>query len=220
MEHRRENARVVVHRSLRDGNTPRQDMRILTRREVELIDHIALTFFPHGPDRGLDADEAGVVGYIDRFIAGLPLPEQLKMRALLQIMEYGIAVTTMNPFARFTRVTDDERADYLRSWERSTNPARRGIFQALRSLVTIAWYESAAVREGLGTERHEDRIQEELLRMLAASGVAVKGGGHFEPETSMLTEEGHVGSGASAETDAALASIVPRTPDAPAATAP
>ena len=142
------------------------------------------------------------------------------MRALLQIMEYGIAVTTMNPFARFTRATDDQRADYLRSWERSPLPARRGIFQALRSMVTIAWYESAGVREGLGTERHEERIREELLRMLAASGAAVKGDGSVEPETSMLTDEGHVGSGASAETDVALAPIAPRTPDAPAATAP
>jgi hypothetical protein len=195
-------------------------MRILTRREVELIDRIALTFFPHGPDRGLDADEAGVVGYIDRFIANLPLPEQLKMRALLQIMEYGMAVTTMNPFARFTRATDEQCADYLRSWERSPIPARKGIFQALRSMVTIAWYESAAVREGLGTARHEERIREELLRMLAASGAAVKGDASFEPETSMLTEAGHVGSGAPAETGAALAPVATRSPDAPAASAP
>jgi hypothetical protein len=195
-------------------------MRILTRREVELIDQIALTFFPHGPDRGLDADEAGVVRYVDNFVASLPLPEQVKMRALFQVIEYGIAVTTMNPFARFTRATEDQRADYLRSWERSNIPARLGIFQALRSVVTIAWYEARSVREGMGTERHEERIREELLRMLAASGAAVKGDASFQPETSPLTEESHPGSGAPADTAAALALTATRTPDASEASAP
>ena len=148
-------------------------MRILSSREVAIVETIAATFFPREGNVNVDSDEAGVADYIDRFVARLPLVEQFGMRALLGAIEYGIVTVTLNPRARFPTATDSERQAWLESWERSSSAARRNVFQAIRSMLTIAYTESDAVKNGMNMREREALIDAELTRVKESAKAAV-----------------------------------------------
>jgi hypothetical protein len=171
---------------------------LLTRAEMEVVDAVASVFFPREGRVGLDADEAGVVMYCDRFIAQLPVAEQVKMRALLQVVEHGIKGQAMNPWARFSRSTPDQQAAFLESLERSDSAAKRGIFQALRSMFTIAWLEHGGVRSALGFEDVES-IDEVFPR---STTVAVEAAAAEAPAPAVALPPRRKKNAASAETTA------------------
>jgi hypothetical protein len=148
-------------------------MRTLTNREVAIVETIAQTFFPRDGAVSVDSDEAQVAHYIDRFMARLPLFEQLGMRALLGAIEYGIVATTLNPRARFTTASESERQTWLESWERSSSAARRNVFQAVRSMLTIAYTESDAVKTSMNMHEREALIEAELERVKESAKAAV-----------------------------------------------
>lgn len=125
-------------------------MQILTRMEADVVDALAAAFFPPGGALEFDSNDTHVVSYVDRFVSQLPRPEQVKIRALLQLIERGYAARALNPLARFSQATESQQADFLRELESSSSAARRGVFQALRSMVTIAYMEHPLVREQMG----------------------------------------------------------------------
>jgi hypothetical protein len=132
-------------------------MQILTRTEADVVDAIASVFFPPGGAIEADSHDTHIVAYVDRFVSQLPRPEQVKIRALLQLVERGYAAKALNPMARFSQATESQQADFLRELESAGSAARRGVFQALRSLMTIAYMEHPSVREQMGAPGPEYR---------------------------------------------------------------
>lgn len=130
-------------------------MQILTRMEADVVDALAAAFFPPGGALEFDSNDTHIVSYVDRFISQLPRPEQVKIRALLQLIERGYAARALNPLARFSQATESQQSDFLRELESSSSAARRGVFQALRSMVTIAYMEHPLVRAQMGAPDHE-----------------------------------------------------------------
>lgn len=170
-------------------------MRILTSREVAIVETIAQTFFPREGSVSVDSDEAGVADYIDRFVARLPLIEQFGMRALLGAIEFGIVTVTLNPRARFTTASDSERQAWLESWERSSSAARRNVFQAIRSMLTIAYTESDAVKTSMNMHEREALIDAELTRVKESAKAAIAA----SPEAPSTRRTGSRRSGASVQ---------------------
>lgn len=128
-------------------------MSILTRAEIEIVDAVARVFFPDDDSSGAPSiDDAAVVAYVDTFVGWMPRNEQVKLRALLQVVERGYSVTAMSPTATFSRADREKQSNYLGEWERASSPARRGVFQALRSMISIAYMESPAVKAWMGVD--------------------------------------------------------------------
>jgi len=167
-------------------------MKVLSRREVDLVATLAQTFFPEQGGVEIAADEARVVHYVDRFLASIPRMERMKMRALFQVFEYGIAITQMNPRARFTASSQDDREAYLGAWESSSMHARRAVFQALRSALAIAYFSDQQVQERLGMCNPEEAIRAQLAEVVRVAPAVIKSGapaantGHEAPLTGAL----------------------------------
>jgi len=151
-------------------------MRVLTAREAEIVETIAETFFPREDGEGIGADEARVVRYVDGFLSKLPFFERLKLRALFQLFEFGIAAKLMDPTARFTRASLSDRESFLESWERSDNHAFRSIYAALRSVVTLGYMDDTTVQEAMGDLRRDELIRDELASVTAHAAEAVRVG--------------------------------------------
>lgn len=148
-------------------------MGILTQRETAVIETIAETLFPPEGRTSVTADEARVVAYIDRFLQRLPLVEQLGMRALFQVIEFGMVATTMNPRARFTTASFDDRRRYFESWDLSDNPARKSVYNAIRSMMTIAYTSSEAVMSAMDQRTREALVDNELKKVSEAAREAI-----------------------------------------------
>jgi hypothetical protein len=148
-------------------------MKVLTNREVAVVEAIAAAFFPREGRMAVDADEAKVADYVDRFVARLPLVEALGFRALFAALEFGIVAVTRDPRSRLTTATDDQRRAWLESWETSASQARRNVFAAIRSMFTIAYASADAVKDGYDMREREALIEAELERVAESARAAV-----------------------------------------------
>ena len=148
-------------------------MNNLNAREARIIEAVAQTIFP--PDRRMisDAVDADVVGYLDRWLHELEAWERLQIRAMFMLFEYGIAVLKLRPTLRFTTASPKERDEYLRSWMESSSYARRMAFNALRSVIVLAYLASDRVQEefklSLGDIDHDPMPHLRTLAGLAGS---------------------------------------------------
>lgn len=164
-------------------------MGTLNARETRIVAAIAQTIFP--PDRSgiTDAIDAGVVEYVDRFIGQLQPWERLQVRAMFQLFEYGIAVEKLRPSLRFTNATPKERDDYLRAWMQSRIYARKMAFNALRSVITLAYLASPRVAEEikLSFEGIDHDPMPHLRTLAGLAGELRKGKGETQLKTDTAT---------------------------------
>lgn len=123
----------------------------LTAREQYLLAKSAEAFFPEGGSLP-SATEAGVVQYLDRMFAQLPKQQKILIRLLFVLIEHGPLI--FGPLkGRTTRLSQEARISYFRSWEESSIYFRRLAFLSLRSLVTIGYFSSQSVETALMSEK-------------------------------------------------------------------
>ena len=101
--------------------------------------------------------------------------ELVRVRALFQLFEYYIAVEQMRPLARFTKASQEERVAYLSSWEHSAVYARRLAFQGVRSMITLAYDQSAQVRAQMGTDLESEEAAAAQAKRLAEAAEMLTG---------------------------------------------
>lgn len=144
-------------------------MGVLTRGEVQVLAALAESILPSGRlgPGGLDA---GVIDYIDHFLSLQRPAEQVKLRAMLQLMERGIAVHALNPMLRFTTATPAQREAWLGWWESNPRNAFRSVFQALRSLFMIAYLENPEVLREMGQQKKDSILGDAMRDVMHAAG--------------------------------------------------
>ena len=130
-------------------------MGTLTRREVEILESLGRAFLPTEVNKGVDANNAPAMSYIDNFVGGLGVLEQVKMRGLFQLFDFGMAAVTMDPMARVRNSTIEDMENYLEILENSANPAIRSCYQMIRLLFTMAFMSDPKVKEELRLEAKE-----------------------------------------------------------------
>lgn len=130
---------------------PSAECENLSAREQHLLAKSAEAFFPEGGALP-SAAEAGVVQYLDKMFTQLPKQQQLLIRLLFVLIEHGPLI--FGPFkGRTTRLSQEARINYFRSWEESSIYFRRLAFLSLRSLVTIGYFSSQQVETALMSEK-------------------------------------------------------------------
>ena len=123
----------------------------LTAREQHVLAKSAEAFFPHGGALP-SAEEAGVVAYLDKMFPQLPKQQQILIRLLFVLIEHGPLI--FGPLkGRTTRLSQEDRIKYFRSWEESSIYFRRLAFLSLRSLITIGYFSSQKVETTLMSEK-------------------------------------------------------------------
>lgn len=113
---------------------------------------VGQTLFPRDRIVDVDGEDAGVVAYIDGYLARQRTIERLQWRAVLQGIELGFGVWSRRPGARFSRARPEDRAAYLEAWEATSNYTQRQIWEGFRGLFTFAYVDSLVVQDAAGID--------------------------------------------------------------------
>lgn len=133
---------------------------VLGRRSAAVLRKALETVRPRGS--GFDHDNDGVVlDAMLSFLPYLPTPTRLAFPLGLVWLEYGPILSGFGRI-RFTRMKGDEAERYLRVWETSKGP-RAALFQGVRALALIAFYQQADVLESMEV-RWQRRADEQVAR--------------------------------------------------------
>lgn len=121
----------------------------LSDHERRIVLAIGQTMFPRDAILSVDADDAGVVAWVDDYLDRMPPFSRTQIRALLNTFEYGYAAWSGRPRDTFSSARPADRAAYLESWQRSSTYTQRQLHEALRTFLTFAYVDSAPVDSAL-----------------------------------------------------------------------
>lgn len=117
----------------------------LSDHERRIVLAIGQTMFPRDSVLSIDGKDAAVADWVDDYLDRMPAFSRTQVRALLNTFEYGYAAWAGRPRATFSSARPAERAAYLESWERSATYVQRQLHEALRTVMTFAYVDSAPV---------------------------------------------------------------------------
>ncbi len=133
--------------ALPDG-APALEDGVMTRGELAAVQALALGFFPPGNPFGIDAREADVAGYVDRYLGLLSPIDQKIVRSLFWVYDQGSFLGRRFKPARL--MNPDEARAYIRDWETSRLGFRRDLALSLRTVIGMAYFAHPAVKKAIG----------------------------------------------------------------------
>ena len=127
--------------------------RVLARREVAFLGAAAEALFPPGgaiEPTGLDA---GIPGYVDRFLAAAQPRQRLLMRLLFFLVEHATLVFPapggLRGMRRFSSLDFDQRLAAIDGWQQSRLFLRRIVFTSLRAIFALGYFSHPPVLRAL-----------------------------------------------------------------------
>lgn len=117
----------------------------LTDRERRIVHALGQTMFPRNRIIDLDADDVGVVDWVDEYVTRMPPFAAAQIRALLNTVDLGFQAYKMVPGATFLGAARDDREAYLAGWEKASTYTQRQLYQALRAMMVLAFVDSPKV---------------------------------------------------------------------------
>lgn len=137
----------------------------LSDPERRILLAIGGALYPSGGAIALDAEEAGVVEYIEDYLDRLPRMQRWQLRLLFRAFDLGHAVTALPPGRRFVAASLEEQQLYLASWEHDSRYWRRIGFSIFRMVFALAYAEHPAVKEAIGTVPREADLRDEIDKL-------------------------------------------------------
>lgn len=129
---------------------------VLSAKEQAIVSACADALFPPEGPIPVSGTEAGLVGYVDRYVARAPRSARLLIRLLFRFVELGPWIWGPRR-VRFTRMRPHERRAALEGMARSSIYFRRVAFVSLRMMLTMGYFAHAAVRRAIGIPDAEAR---------------------------------------------------------------
>jgi hypothetical protein len=120
----------------------------LSRKEQAIAAACADALFPPGGPIPVSGTEAGLVAYMNTYIARLPPSPRTLARLLFHFVEHGPWIFGPR-LARFTRLSAEERILALREMSESSIYFRRVAFISLRAMMTMGYLAHPAVAEAM-----------------------------------------------------------------------
>ena len=138
------------------------DGGVLSKREMAIVSALALAYFPQGNKFNLDADEAAIAGYVDRYLAQFSPMDRRIVRSLFWLYDQG---TIFSGHFRPVRLLSTEEARaYVKAWENSRFGWRRDLAMSLRTVLGLAFFAQPKARAALGFEEPCGKTGPTLLR--------------------------------------------------------
>lgn len=132
---------------------PPRRFAALSSHEAALLAAAADATFPSGGDIPLSGTEAGILEYLDGYLASLPKRNRTLVRLLLFLFEHVTLVFRapgLDGFRRFSALRPEQQHALLVSWGASPSRARRVVFTSLRTLLTMGYLSSPEVLRCMG----------------------------------------------------------------------
>ncbi|MEN0068355.1 MAG: gluconate 2-dehydrogenase subunit 3 family protein [Myxococcota bacterium] len=120
---------------------------VLTDRERRIVHALGQTMFPRNRTIDLDADDVGVVDWVDEYVGRMPPFAAAQIRALLNTVDLGYGAYAMTPGSTFTSADRESREEYLSSWENASTYTQRQLFQALRAMMVLSFVDAPKTLE-------------------------------------------------------------------------
>jgi hypothetical protein len=142
---------------------------VLSEKERAILAACADALFPPGGPIPLSGTEAGVVEYMERYVARAPPATRRLIRLLFHFVEHGPWV--FGPCrARFTRLTHEQRCAALDRMAHSPIYFRRVAFLSLRTMLSMGYLANGDVACCIGIASCPDPFEQR--RSSAPRGVA------------------------------------------------
>jgi len=125
-------------------------VKVLTTNEARVIAALGEAMFPREKGVEVSAVEADLVAYVFDYAAALPTFERGQLKALLASFDRGYGLLQARPTQRFASASLPERRDYVERCARANSYTARMVFEGLRTVMTMAFAESPAVRAAIG----------------------------------------------------------------------
>jgi hypothetical protein len=122
---------------------------VLSDQERRVVLALGQSLFPRDALIGVDADDAGIVDWVDDYLARMDPVGRLRIRALIRAFDLGFVAWAGKPSASFVTARPDERAAYVAWWDSSPTYTQRMLSDALRTVLTFAYVDSALVDSAL-----------------------------------------------------------------------
>jgi hypothetical protein len=150
--------------------------RVLSAKEQAIVAACADALFPPGGPIPLSGTEAGVVEYMERYVARAPRATRALIRLLFHAVEHGPWLFGPRR-ARFTRLAPEERRAALDRMARSPIYFRRVTFLSLRTMLSMGYLANAEVSRSIGITCCEAPFERRARpRGGADAGVAARAG--------------------------------------------
>lgn len=122
---------------------------VLSDQERKVVFALGQCLFPRDGAIGIDGDDAGVVAWVDDYLNRMDPVARTKVRALIRTFDLGYVAWMGKPGASFATASPDDRLAYVEAWENAPTYTQRMLSDALRTVLTFAYVESAAVDAAL-----------------------------------------------------------------------
>ena len=127
---------------------PALDAKNLSAKEQAIVAAVADAMFPKGGAIPLSGTEAGLVGYMDRYIGRMPNPSRALCRLLFHFLEHGPWLFGPRR-KRFSRMSLDERLAALDDMRTSSIYFRRIAFLSMRTMLTMGYLANGDVARSM-----------------------------------------------------------------------
>lgn len=118
---------------------------VLSDQERRVVFALGQCLFPRDAVLDIDADDAGVVDWVDDYLTRMEPVARTKVRALIRAFDLGYVAWAGRPSASFLTASPSDRAAYVDAWDTAPTYTQRILSDALRTVLTFAYVESAAV---------------------------------------------------------------------------
>lgn len=139
---------LLARRFFAGYEAPREPYARLAPREAAFLSATAETLFPRGGAISPSGVEAGVTGFVDRYLGDVPPRMSFLMRCLFALFEHAtlvVAAPGAGGRRRFSALDDAQRAAVLERWRRARFFPMRLVFTSLRAILTMGYFASPAV---------------------------------------------------------------------------
>jgi len=124
-------------------------MRIFTRKQYEVVRALGEVLYPEGGAIPYSAHEVGVPEFMDDYVADLDKAKQGLIKKLLFLLEWG-PILFLRKARRFTRLSLNERVDFLTWMEKSRFYFIRICLVSIRTLIGMGYMADARVLKSIG----------------------------------------------------------------------
>lgn len=157
----------------RRASAPGARSRALSVRERAIVAACADALFPAGGPIPLSGTEAGLVEYMEHYVARTPRPLRPYMRLLFHFVELSPWVFGPRR-ARFTRLPQADRIAVLASMSQSCIYLRRVTFLSLRTMLSMGYLANEKVARAIGVACCATPFERRAATRMSGEPVAVK----------------------------------------------
>jgi hypothetical protein len=131
---------------------PAQRYERLAKHEAAFLSAASDALFPRGGAVEPSGLDAGIPGYVDRYLGAVPPKIRFLMRCLFLMFEHASFVVNApgkGGRKRFSSLTPEQQVAVLERWRKASFFPMRLVFTSLRAILTMGYFAAPAVLRAL-----------------------------------------------------------------------